>query len=153
MDNTIGPQPLQLNAYVGVPSNSTYLSCLKNCPVVKAPMDGGTLGLMMLMSTLQYQAPYMNPIYAGAATQAGKAAFIVSGGQDMQNRLSSKAENQAKDVFHSIGITDTEMGVVLGSAKIIKDRQLNVNGPKIYSIRTHLTVGQDNSSVGLGLSF
>ena len=153
MDDTIGPQPLKLTAYVGVPSNSSYLSCVKNCPTFKTPMDGSTVGIMMLLSTLQYQAPYMNPVYANAAGQAGKAAFIQVGGQDVQNKLTSKAESQAKDTIHAIGITDTELGVVLGTAKIVRDKQVDVNGPKIYFIRTHISVGQDHANLGLGFSF
>jgi hypothetical protein len=116
-------------------------------------MDGSAVGLMMILSTLQYQAPYLNPTYSNAASQAGKAAFIQVGGQDVQNKITAQATNQAKDVVHSMGITDTEMGAVFGGAKVIRDRQVDVNGPKIYFIKTHITVGQDHANVGLGINF
>ena len=151
MDSTYGN--INLSAYTLVPDNATYLNCYKSCPIAPQPMSGPTVGLMMLLSTLQYQAPYMNPVYANAASQAGKAAYIQSGGQAMQNKLTSQATDQTKDFAHSIGITDTEMGVVLGTAKVVRDKQLDVNGPKIYFIKTHLTVGEDHGSIGLGINF
>lgn len=152
------PSPTQLTAYVGMPSsNQTYLNCMKNCPIAQPPMSGGAMGMLMILSTLQYQAPYMNPVYSNAASQAGKAAFIESGGQAFQDKISStasnKAMNMAKDTYHSVGITDTEVGVVLGAAKVVRDKRLDVNGPKIYFIKTHVTVGQDNGSLGLGINF
>ena len=153
------PKPMQLTAYVGMPTdNQSYLACFKNCPAPPTqPIGGSTMGILMLLSTLQYQAPYMNPAYSNAASQAGKAAFIQSGGQAFQDKVSSmastKAESVAKDAIHSVGITDTEAGVVLGTAKVIRDKKIDVNGPKIYFIKTHLTVTQDGGSVGLGITF
>jgi hypothetical protein len=153
-----GPKPVQLTAYVGMPSsNQSYLVCTKNCPITPQPIGGATMGMLMLLSTLQYQAPYMNSQYSTAAAQAGKAAFIQSGGQAFQDRLQTvaakKAETVAKDAYHSVGITDTEVGVVLGTAKVIRDKQLDVNGPRIYFIKTHVTVAPDHGSVGLGINF
>jgi hypothetical protein len=142
-----------LKAYCGMPEdNSTYLANTKLMPATQ-PIGEGTVGLLMLMSTLQYQAPYMNPIYSNAASQAGKAAFVQSGGQGTQDKVMQKAEAQAKDAAHSVGVTDTEIGIVLGSAKIVRDKQVDLNGPKIFFIKTHLTVGQDRGSVGLKMDF
>lgn len=154
MDDTYGPKPLQLKAYVGAPpDNASYLTCMKNCPSVTTPMDSGTFGMLLLLSTLQYQAPYMGPTYSNAASQAGKAAYVQVGGQAMQDKMTSQAENQAKQAVKSLGITDAEMGVVLGTAKVVRDRQIDVNGPKIYFVKTHVTVGQDHGSLGLGINF
>lgn len=147
------PSPQELVAYVGMPiDNSTYLSCMKSCPVSPAPMSGGTVGIMMILSTLQYQAPYMGS-YSNAATQAGKAAFIESGGQNISDAITSKAETAAKNAYRSIGLTDIEIGVVLGAAKVVRDKQVDVSGPKIYCVKTHIIVGQDHGSLGLGVNF
>jgi len=151
-----------LTAYTAMPvyENSTYLNKYKGIPTIAEPMSGTTMGFLMLMSTLQYQAPYMAPQYSNAASQAGKAAFIQSGGQAMQDKITGKvtsqAESMAKDTYHSVGITDTEVGVVLGAAKVFRDKQLDVNGPKftiINTIKTHVTVGQDHATLGLKMDF
>jgi hypothetical protein len=147
-----------LRAYTLMPTpNSTYLTCTKGCQTVREPMSGSTMGLLMLLSTFQYQAPYMSPIYSNAASQAGKAAYIQSGGQAMQDKVTSvvsaKAETVAKNAYHSVGITDTEVGAVLVTAKVIRDRQIDTNGPRIYFLKTHFTVGLDHGSVGLGINF
>lgn len=131
-----------LSSYTLVPEpNASYLSHTST-PII-APMDSSTLGLMMLLSTFQYQAPYMNPVYSNAASQAGKAAFITSGGQNVQDRLT----DQSKDIAKSMGLTDTEIGILAGSAKVYRDRQINVNGPKVYSVRTKLTADQNSGSI------
>ena len=91
--------------------------------------------------------------YSNAATQASKAAAIVSGEQDMQDRFIKLITNDSKDAMHSVGITDTEAGIVLETAKTIKNKQLQINGPKIYLIKSKLTIGQDNASIGLGYNF
>jgi hypothetical protein len=152
---------VQLRAYTLMPTdNQSYLVQTKNVPTIGEPMSGTTMGMLMLLSTLQYQAPYMNPQYSNAASQAGKAAFIQSGGQAMQDKFTSKVSSQAegiaKDAYHSVGVTDTEVGVVLGAAKVVRDKQVDVNGPKftlINTIRTHVTVGQDHGSVGFKMEF
>jgi hypothetical protein len=141
-------------AYTLMPEpNSTYLSHTKNIPVTAEPMSGATMGLLMIMSTLQYQAPYMSPVYQNAASQAGKAAFTQSGGQAMQNQIQSKAESAAKGVVYSAGINDTELGVVLGGAKVVRDRQIDVNGPRIFFIKTHVTAAPDHGSLGIKVDF
>jgi hypothetical protein len=143
-----------LQAYTLVPEpNSSFLYRTKDVQIPQMPMSGGTLGILMILSTLQYQAPHMNPTYSNAASQAGKAAFVQSGGQGLQDQLTSKAEGAAKDAIRAVGITDTEVGAVLGTAKVVRDRQIDVNGPKIYFIKTHVTVGQDHGSLGLGVNF
>lgn len=158
MGSMSGPQhPIELRASTLMPSdNSSYLSCAKNCPTVQHPLDSATMGVMMLLSTLQYQAPYMGP-YSTAASQAGKAAFIQSGGQAMQDKIadmaSKKAEAIGKDAYHSVGITDTQVAVALSAAKVIRDKQIDVNGPRVYFVKTHLTVAPDHGSVGLGIDF
>lgn len=142
-----------LNAYTLVPEpNGTYLSGTANIPVSN-PLSGSTMGLMMLLSTFQYQASSMGPTYSNAATQASKAAAIVSGEQDMQDRLIKLITNDGRDAMHSIGITDTEAGLVLETAKTIKNKQLQINGPKIYFVKTKLTFGRSNGSIGLGYNF
>jgi hypothetical protein len=141
-----------LNAYTLVPEpNGTYLSRTANIPIAN-PLSGSTMGLMMLLSTFQYQASSMGT-YSNAATQASKAAAIVSGEQDMQDRFIKLITNDSKDAMHSVGITDTEAGIVLETAKTIKNKQLQINGPKIYLIKSKLTIGQDNASIGLGYNF
>lgn len=139
-----------LKAYTLVPdSNSSYMSNL-HYSSPGDPISGPTIGLMMALSALQWQGPTMGPVYSQAASQAGKAAYIQSGGQEMQNRVTSKVENTAKDAVHSIGITDNELGVVLGAAKVYKDRAFSVKGPRIGPIRTTLTATQNSGTVGLG---
>ena len=46
-----------------------------------------------------------------------------------------------------MGITDAEAVVVVGAARIVKDRQLDVNGPKICSIKTHLTMTPESGNI------
>lgn len=143
MDSTV--------AYTLMPEpNSTYLVHTKDIVVPADPLSGSTMGLMMILSTFQFQPPTFNPAYSNALSQASKAAFIESGGQAFQDKAKGYATNQGKDVIHEIGINDTELGIVLGSAKVIRDKQVDVKGPNIAFIHTHLTVGQDHGSVQLG---
>lgn len=139
------PSYADLTACTLVPEvNTSYLSQTSVTPAV-APMGGSTMGLMMLLSTFQYQAPYMGPTYSNAASQAGKAAFIQSGGQKMEDGLRGYGVKQAKDA----GLTDAEAVVLFGAAKTLRNRQLDFNGPRVYSIKTHLTLGTESGSVGL----
>lgn len=114
-------------------------------------MDGGSLGLMMLLSTFQLTSPTMNPAYSNAANQAGKAAYIQSGGQAKQDRFLTMAERNARDTAHQVGITDTEMTVVLTTAKVVKDRKVDLKGPSLYDVKTSLTA--DPSSATLGFKY
>lgn len=136
-------------AYTEVPDvNCTYLSRTSGTPVFTDPMSGSTIGIMMILSTFQLQAPCTGPC-ADATSQAAKAAYIQGGLQSTQDKMGSKAENQVKNSLHSVGITDTEMGIVLGSAKVVRDRQINVNGPKIGFIKTHFTITENSGTIGL----
>lgn len=117
------------------------------------PMSGSAMSILMLLSTLQYQAPGLSSTYSAAASQAGKAAYVQLGGQAMQDKLSSDAEAKAKSLAKSTGMTDSELGLVLVTAKIAKDHQVDLNGPKLYFIKTHFTFGQDHGSIGLGINF
>ncbi len=149
------PSSLYANtvAYTEVPEpNATYLSHTNGTPVFTDPLSGSTIGMMMILSTFQIQAPCTGSC-ANATSQAGKAAYIQGGLQGTQDKMGSKAENEVKDSLHSVGITDTEMGVALGSAKIVKDRSINVNGPRIGFVKTHLTITQNSGTVGLRWSF
>jgi len=110
------------------------------------------MGVLMLLSVFQYQAPYMGQ-YSNAASQAGKAAYIQSGGQAMQDKAISKAEGIGKDGIHSVGLTDQEMGVFLGTANVLRSRQIDVNGPKILSTKIHLTISPSNATLGLKYEF
>ncbi len=89
----------------------------------------------------------MGPMYSGAAGQAGKAAFIESGGQALQDRFLSVMVHKSKDVANSIGITDGELGATLGTLKVIRDRQINLSGPRMYSVKTDLTINQSSGSM------
>jgi hypothetical protein len=136
-------------AYSEVPDlNCTYLSHTSGTPVFTDPMSGSTIGIMMILSTFQWQAPCTGPC-ADATSQAAKAAYIQGGLQGIQDKVGSKAENGIKDSLHSVGVTDMEMGLVLGSAKVIRDRQISVNGPKLGFIRTHLTITENSGTIGL----
>jgi hypothetical protein len=106
------------------------------------------MGIMMLLSAFQYQAPYMGPTYQQAASQAGKAAYIVSGGQAFQDKLGNVASKNATDLVHSVGITDPEMGVVYGGYKIYKSRQIDLKLPRIGPVKFNLTAGQQSGSIG-----
>ncbi len=130
-----------------VEPNSSYLSNIHTSPIMVP--NTSTMGLMMLLSTFQYQPSLMGPMYAGAAATAGKAAFITSGGQAYQDRLAAMVTKNVIDVIHSAGITDTEMAITLGTAKIIRDRRIDVNGPKLGSIKTSLTATLGSGSLGI----
>jgi hypothetical protein len=109
------------------------------------------MGLMMLLSSFQFQSPLGSAAFPNAALdQASKAAYIQSGGQAFQDNATSKVTNAAtknlREVAGNCGITEGEAAVVLGTAKVVKDRQFSLNGPQIYSIKTHLT-GTPNSGI------
>ena len=141
--------PLDLTAYTGVPeANGSYWTDIHHTSAGD-PLSGSTVGLMMLLSTFQYQAPYMGPTYSLAANQAGKAAYIVSGGQAFQDKVISVTTGIARNLVHSLGLTDTEVGLFLGTAKIVKNRKLDINGPKFYFIKTHLTLTPNDGSIDL----
>jgi hypothetical protein len=142
-----------LQAYTLMPeTNSTYLLD-SHYRATAEPISGPTIGLMAILSTFQYQAPYMSPMYSNAASQFGKAAYSETGGQAMQDKATKLATKNATDVVHSMGITDGELGVVLGTAKVIRDRRLDLNGPKVLSIKTHLTLDQNSANLGLRWEF
>lgn len=145
---SMGPINLTASTLVVEP-NSSYF-CHIHIGSTSAPMGGSTMGLLMILSTLQYQAPYVNSLYSGAMAQAGKAAFMESGGQSTQDKILDISTKKATNIVHSLGITDTEIGIVLGSAKIIKEKQFSVNGPKLGFINTHLTATQNSGNLGLG---
>lgn len=130
--------------------NETYLANL-SYKSPDAPMGDSSIGLMMLLSTFQLTSPTMNPAYSNAANQAGRAAYIQSGGQAKQDKLLDRAETQARDTAHSVGITDTEMTVVLTTAKVVKDRKVELKGPSLYDVKTSLTA--DPSSATLGFKY
>lgn len=111
--------------------------------------DSSTAGLMMLLSTFQYQAPYMSPVYSNAASQLGKAAYIQSGAQSFQDKFLQSRERDLRDIARDLGITDGEAAVFLGTAKIVRDKQISLDGPKIHSISTHLTGDQSSGKIML----
>lgn len=149
MDSTY----LNLKASTLAPTpNSSYLVNTGKVPTI-GTTDGPTMGLMMMLSDFQYQAPYMNPTYSNAVSQAGKAAFVQSGGQAMQDKMTKYGTDNALKTAHEIGLTDTEMGIVGGTYKIYRSKQINVNGPKIAPINTNLTITQSSATIGLKWSF
>lgn len=126
--------------------NSSYLVNLQL--ISKPQLDSPTIGLMMVLSTLQYQAPYLSPNYSNAAYQASKAAQIESGLSDVQARVMKLVTNNAKDTIKSIGITDTEMVILLGTTSTIRNKNLDLKGPELGSIKTHLNINTNSGSVG-----
>lgn len=147
MDNFVGPRYPTVSYVTGVPDNSTYLYKI-NIPTVTDPFSGSTIGLLMILSTFQYQSPTANPAYSNALGQASKAAYVQVGGQAFQDKVMGIATDKGKNVIHSMGITDGQMGAVLGAYMIARDRRLSLDGPKIYSINTHLTYGVGNANIG-----
>lgn len=141
-----------LNACTSVPDNSSYMGNV-HYAAMGTPMDGSTMALLMVLSTFQYQAPYIDATYSNALSQASKAAYIESGGQAFQDRLFGVVTKDGEDVARTItrfmGITDMEAVVVVGAARVIKDRQLDINGPKICTVKTHLTLTPDSGIVGI----
>jgi hypothetical protein len=136
-------------AYTLMPEpNQTYLVQTKNVVVPADPLSGSTMGFMMILSTFQYNPTPVNPTYAGAVSQASRAAFIEEGGQDFQNKLTSYATKNGIDIAHSVGLTDTEMGVVGFGLRTYQRKQLNVNGPKFYGIKSNLTLAPTNGNIG-----
>lgn len=117
-------------------------------PVIADPMSGSTMGLLMLISTLQYQAPYMNPKYSDAGEKAGHAAFIQVGGQAMQDRATNYATKQGQSTAYSLGLTDLEMGIVGGTYKTIRSKEFNVRGPRFWGIKPNLTATPTSANIG-----
>ena len=151
MDNLyIGPSS-GLTAQTLVPNSSYLVNTTYTAPVT--PVSSPTMGLMMLLSTFQYQTSYIDPMYSNAASQAGKAAYIQSGGQATQDKLTNVATEEGTDTAHSIGLTDMEMGIVGFTTKTIVKRQIDINGPKVCFVNTHLTATQNNASIGLKWNF
>jgi hypothetical protein len=125
-----------------VEPNSTYLNKTQGLPTIQDPMSGSTVGFLMIISAFQYASPIDTPVYTQAFSQAGKAAYIQSGGQDFQNKLQSKAEAKAKQAVSNIGLQE-----------VVRDRQVQFNGPSILSVKTHATLAPDQATVGLKLEF
>ncbi len=128
--------------------NISYLYQTSHVPVIADPLSGPVTGILMLLSTLQYQAPYMNPKYSDAAAQAGKSAYIQVGGQSMQDKTVSVVTNKGTGFAHSIGITDFEMGAVGGAAKIIRTKQINLRGPGLWGIKTTISATPNSGTLG-----
>lgn len=143
-----------LKAYTLVPDqpNASYLSNT-HFSAAPDPIGGSTIGFLMILSTLQYSAPTMSPTYSTAASKAGNAAFIQSGGQEIQGKLASRVEREAKEIVHDVGISENQVGVVLGAAKIVRDRQVEFNGPKVYFVKTHMSVSPGQGLLGLKVEF
>lgn len=97
----------------------------------------------MILSTFQYQAPYINSVYSDAMAQAGRAAFVQVGGQKTQDDLSKYGLKEA----HEAGLTDIEMGLVGGAVKTIRNRSLTVKGPKVFDAKTDLTATQNSGTL------
>lgn len=141
-------------AYTLMPEpNQTYLVQTKNVVVPADPLSGSTIGFMMILSSFQYQPTVMGPMYSDAVSKASNAAFIVNGGQAFQNKATNYATRNGIDFAHSIGVTDTEMGIVGFSLRTIQRRQLNINGPKLYGVKANLIVGPSSDSLGLKYEF
>lgn len=119
---------------------------------VQNPMDSGTMGLLMILSVFQYQTP-TNPTYNWTLSQAGHAAYIQSGAQDFQDKLASKAEYVVRTTIRSIGVTDGQVGVLIGITNTIRTKELSLDGPRIQSVTTHLHVSENSANIGLGLEF
>jgi hypothetical protein len=137
-------------AYTLMPEpNQTYLAQTKNVVVPSDPLSGSTVGLLMVLSSFQYQPSLMGPQYAGAVSQASQAAFIQSGGQRFQNNFTAVATKSGIDFAHSVGLTDAEMGAVGFTAKTVRSRQINIKGPKFYGIKSNLTLSPGIGNVGL----
>lgn len=142
-----------LQAYTLVPEpNSSYLinNRYKAGP---PPLSNSTIGLLAIISTFQYQTPYMSPVYSNAAAQASKAAYIESGGQAMQDKFSGVSTQDATETVHSLGITDGELGAIFGTAKVVRDRKIDIAGPKFWDFDTHLTASPNSGSIGIKWSF
>jgi hypothetical protein len=103
------------------------------------------MGLMMLLSTLQYQAPHIGPFYQEAAKKVGRAAFVESGGQSAQDGVLRMATDKGKEA----GL-ESQMALLVGAAKTVRDRELTLNGPKIDFVKTKLTVSPNSGTLGFG---
>lgn len=137
-------------AYTLMPEpNQTYLVQTKNLMVPADPLSGSTVGLMMILSTFQYQPSLMGSNYVEALSQASQAAFVASGGQQFENKTVSVVGKDGIDFAHSIGIDDTEMGVVGFSLRTVQRKQFHVNGPRFYGIKSNLTLSPGNGDLGL----
>lgn len=135
-----------------VPDNSSYLANT-HYTAPKASLDGSTMALMMVLSTFQYGSLSSDPSAANAFSQAGKAAYIQSGGQAVQDRLGKMAETNATGFVHSMGLTDVEMGAVYEAYRVNKTHQIKFNGPRIGRIKSDLTLDMQTANIGLKYEF
>ena len=137
-----------------IPINSTYLSNYKY--TAQTQLDNDTVGFMAFLSVLKFESPYMGQ-YSDAASKAGDVAFSLSGGQKLQDQFNNKVINPNSKLFetkilgflHSLGITDTELGIIVGSAKIYRDKGIDVKGPRLGVFESHLTLNTDHGLIGL----
>ena len=144
-----------LNACTLVPEvNSSYLYDTHYSG--HDPLSGSTMGLMMLLSSLQYQAPYIPGPYQQAAQQAGHSAYIMVGGQaaeDQTNavigKVGKQVGDQALNTVHSMGIGDAELGAGYIAYKIVSDKKINVDAIKVGKVRFNLTIDQQSCSFGV----
>jgi hypothetical protein len=136
-------------AYTLMPEpNQTYLVQTKNVVVPTDPLSGSTVGLMMVLSSFQYQSPTLNTTYSSALNQASHAAFVEVGGQAFQDKTTSYATRNGTDFAHSIGLTDGEMGLAAFTLRTVQRKQINLNGPKVYGIKGSLTLTPNSYNVG-----
>lgn len=138
-----------LTAYTAVAPNDSYLCHTTGVTAISEPVSGTTMGLMMMLSTLQYQAPYMNPTYSNAAGQMGKAAFVQSGGQAFQDKAVLYANNRAKEAVQAIGVDGKKVAIILTAAKVVRDRQIDFKGPNIGPVKSNLTINPNTGTMGL----
>jgi hypothetical protein len=111
-------------------------------------MTEPTIGLMAIISTLSLYSP-LPPSYTNATNAAGRAAFIQSGGQAIQDKILAYSENKAHKTLNSLGVTDNQMAIVVGTVKVIREQRISFPGPKFDRIRTNLAVTPNSGFVGL----
>lgn len=136
-----------------IETNSSYFIYTTSTIPLSATYPPSVTGLMALLSVMQYQAPYMSPTYSGAAQQAGHAAFIVSGGQAFQDKATAMATKTGEDAIKSavnfVGlVSEQQLGLALGVAKVIRDGRIDIEGPKVYDATTHISADPSDASVG-----
>lgn len=142
-----------LRSYTLVPEpNESYFVQTKSL-YNTVPLGNGSVGFLLMLSTLQYQAPYLPSQYSGAASQAGKAAYIQSGAQASQDKLVSRMGKSVIDEMHQAGVTDTEAAIVLGTIKTVRNKQVDLNGPRLSFFQTHLTLAPDHTLLGFKMDF
>lgn len=114
-------------------------------------MSDGLIVFMVGVMSLQYQP--VAPMFREATNTASRAAYMQSGTDKLVDRFTVYSEKKAARTARESGIPEPMFAGMITTAKVIRDKRIDVHGPKIIYGKTYLTVSPDNGIVSIGWNF